>query len=48
MLRYPAGKEHVTGVPAEPWHFRFVGREPALLMRERGWVLEEFIGKQLA
>ena len=42
IVRYPAGREDVTGVPAEPWHLRYVGREPALQMRRRGWVLEEW------
>lgn len=42
IIRYPQGREHVTGVPAEPWHLRYVGRDVALEMRERGWVLEEW------
>lgn len=25
VLRYPAGKETVTGIAHEPWHFRYVG-----------------------
>jgi len=42
ILRYPLGREDVTGIPAEPWHFRYVGRDAALEMRDRGWVLEEW------
>ena len=42
VIRYPEGREDVTGVPAEPWHLRFVGREAAIEMREHGWVLEEW------
>lgn len=42
IVRYPAGREEVTGVPFEPWHLRFVGREAALEMRQRDWVLEEW------
>ena len=42
VVRYPEGREDVTGIPAEPWHLRYVGREAALEMRERGWVLEEW------
>ena len=42
IQRYPEGKEDVTGVKAEPWHLRFVGREVAREIRERGWVLEEW------
>ena len=42
IVRYPEGRESTTGIPAEPWHLRYVGREAALEMRERGWVLEEW------
>ena len=42
VVRYPEGCEDVTGIPAEPWHLRYVGREVALEMRDRGWVLEEW------
>ena len=28
--------------PPERWHLRYVGREAALEMHERGWVLEEW------
>lgn len=41
--RYEAGKEGVTGIAAEPWHFRYVGRPHARLMRERGLCLEEYV-----
>ena len=42
IVRYPAGKESITGVPAEPWHLRYVGRDVAAEIRKRGWVLEEW------
>ncbi len=42
IVRYPEGRESVTGVPAEPWHLRYVGREAALKFRDRDWVLEEW------
>ena len=29
ILRYPKGKEKITGYQYEPWHFRYVGRELA-------------------
>ena len=35
-LRYPLGKEHITGIEYEPWHFRYVGREAAMIMKEEG------------
>lgn len=41
--RYPAGRELVTGIGAEPWHFRYVGVPHASLMTEHGMVLEEYI-----
>lgn len=41
--RYPEGKESVTGIGHEPWHFRYVGVPHALIMREQGMVLEEYI-----
>ena len=40
--RYPAGKENVTGIGHEPWHFRYVGVPHALIMTECGMVLEEY------
>ena len=43
ILRYPAGKEAVTGIAHEPWHFRYVGAPHALIIEESGWTLEEYI-----
>lgn len=45
IVRYPKGKERVTGFMPEPWHFRYVGTELALEMRRTGvTTLEEFFG----
>lgn len=41
--RYPAGKEAVTGIACEPWHFRYVGTPHAQIMTERGLCLEEYL-----
>ena len=41
--RYEAGKERVTGIAAEPWHFRYVGRPHARIMCEMGLCLEEYV-----
>lgn len=41
--RYPAGKEQVTGIGHEPWHFRYVGTPHAQIMKQEGMVLEEYI-----
>jgi D-alanyl-D-alanine carboxypeptidase len=43
LLRYPAGKEPVTGYEFEPWHYRYIGPVLAAEMRDRGaTTLEEF------
>ncbi len=41
--RYPKGKENVTGIGHEPWHFRYVGAPHAAVMKELGMVLEEYV-----
>lgn len=43
ILRYPKGKEAVTGVVYEPWHYRFVGNEAADALRANGLALEEYV-----
>ncbi len=43
VCRYPAGKEHITGIAHEPWHFRYVGAPHARIMTKNGWTLEEYI-----
>ena len=42
-LRYPKGKEYITSIEYEPWHFRYVGKEAATVMKEKGICLEEFV-----
>lgn len=41
--RYPSGKEAVTGIAHEAWHFRYVGVPHAQIMARRNMVLEEYI-----
>lgn len=43
ILRYPRGKEYITGIEFEPWHFRYVGTEAATYIMENEITLEEFI-----
>ncbi len=43
ILRYPKGKEYITSVEYEPWHFRYVGVEAATIIMDRGITLEEFV-----
>lgn len=42
ILRYPKGKEEITGFNYEPWHFRYVGKELALELHEKDITLEEY------
>lgn len=41
--RYPSGKEAITGIGAEPWHFRYVGYPHSVIMTEKEMTLEEYI-----
>lgn len=41
--RYLSGKESLTGIAAEPWHFRFVGVPHSIVIAQRHWVLEEYL-----
>lgn len=43
ILRYTVEKESVTGFLAEPWHFRYVGTEHSIPMRDSGLCLEEYL-----
>lgn len=45
ILRYPRGKEDITEVDYESWHFRYVGKEAAKEITEQGITLEEYVGK---
>ena len=46
LLRYPEGKDAVTGYRFEPWHYRYVGREIATVCMEEGLTLEEYFAAQ--
>lgn len=41
-LRYDEGKEEITGIEYEPWHFRYVGVDVARYLKEHNLSLEEF------
>lgn len=43
ILRYPKGKEYITGIEYEPWHFRYVGKTAAKEIMEQGLTLEEYV-----
>ena len=44
ILRYLDGKTHITGIIYEPWHFRYVGTEVSMDMKDTGLCLEEYLG----
>lgn len=45
ILRYPKGKEEVTGFSYESWHFRYVGKDVAKEIYDRGITLEEYLAE---
>ncbi len=44
ILRYPKGKEEITGYMYEPWHYRFTGEEAAAEIYKNNLTLEEYFG----
>lgn len=45
ILRYPKGKQDVTGYKYEPWHIRYVGSDMSKKIHDRGGItLEEYFG----
>lgn len=45
ILRYPKGKQSITGYVYEPWHFRYIGDEAVNLYNNGNWItLEEYLG----
>jgi len=45
ILRYPKGKQDITGIVYESWHWRFVGIKVAEKMNDEGICLEEYVNK---
>lgn len=43
IIRYPKGKESITGYSYEPWHVRYLGKSTAKLVYDSGLTLEEFL-----
>lgn len=43
ILRYPVGKQDITHVINEPWHYRYVGKDYAEKIKNSGLCLEEYI-----
>ena len=44
IIRYPEGKEDITGYKYEPWHLRYVGTELAAELYNSGLCIEEYFG----
>lgn len=42
ILRYPVGKECITGYEAEPWHWRYVGKDLAEKVVQSGLSYDEY------
>ncbi len=42
ILRYPKGKEAITGYQYEAWHYRYVGEEIANDIKEHGMTYDEY------
>lgn len=45
IIRYPRGKESITGYQYEPWHVRYLGVELATKVYESGLCLEEYLSQ---
>lgn len=44
ILRYPQGKQDITGYKYEAWHVRYLGTETAKAVYDSGLTLEEYLG----
>lgn len=42
ILRYPEGKEYITQISYEPWHYRYLGVDTALAIKESGYTYDEY------
>ena len=45
ILRFPKGKENLTGYQYESWHYRYVGKKIAKYIKENDLTLEEYYAK---
>ena len=44
VIRYPKGKEDITGYMYEPWHIRYLGKDLAVTLTDAQLTLEEYFG----
>lgn len=47
VVRYPEGKDSITGYKYEPWHIRFVGTEIAKAVSSSSITLEQYFGNSV-
>lgn len=47
IIRYPEGKQSITGYKYEPWHLRYVGKDIAAEVTKRSITLEQYFGKDV-
>ena len=45
IMRYPKDKQDITKIIYEPWHYRYIGIENAIILKNSGLSLEEFLLK---
>ena len=45
ILRYPKGKEWITGYSYEPWHYRYIGPAAAKIVHDEGITYEQYYAK---
>lgn len=43
VQRYPMGKQSITGIANEAWHYRYVGKTLAVALTNTGLTLDEFV-----
>lgn len=48
IMRYPKGKEWITGYSYEPWHYRYVGVDVAKIIYAEGITYEEYYAKYIS
>ena len=45
IVRYPKGKEHLTGYAYEPWHIRYLGTDLAKKVNQSGLTYDEYVAR---
>ena len=48
ILRYPKGKENITGYQYESWHYRYVGKKIAKYIHDNDITFDEYYVRKIA